>query len=152
MRTKSVILFAIFALFSSVLLAQEVTEVKDMDVKEMDSKDNSFYKNGLTVKALLLDYQSQNGGEISNINRYHHGFEVGYIRNLTDRISVGFPVKVGVVTYDVGLDDFHKTIIGIDVVGQYNFLDSKAPLIPYATLGYGYVSVSYTHLTLPTKA
>ncbi|MEE9373652.1 MAG: thrombospondin type 3 repeat-containing protein [Saprospiraceae bacterium] len=139
MQTKPVILIIIFTLFAILLAAQEADEIQDMEVKEMNKKDNSFYKNGLTVKALLMDYQSQNDGDIGAINKYHHGFEVGYLRSLTDRISVGIPLKVGVVTYDVGLENFHKTVIGADIVGHYNFLGSSSPLIPYVTLGYGYV-------------
>lgn len=139
MYTKPVVLFALFSMFLSFALAQESSDVQEMEMKEMKDKDNTFYRNGLTVKALLMDYQSQNGGDLGQVNKYHHGFEVGYLRNLTNRISIGVPVKVGVVTYDVDLDNFHKTVIGVDIIGQYNFLDFNAPVIPYATVGYGYV-------------
>jgi len=140
MYTKSILFTLLFSLITLHISAQDNMEVKEMEVKEMNDKSSqSFYRDGLTVKALLMDYQSQNGGDISSINKYHHGFEVGYLRNLTDRISVGIPIKVGVVTYNVGLDDFHKTVIGADIIGQYNFLSSDSPVIPYASLGYGYV-------------
>ena len=139
MYIKSIILIALLSLMSLVLFGQEEMEVKEMEVKEMDNKDNSFYRNGLTVKALIMDYQSQNGGDIGEIGAYHSGFELGYMRRLTDRISLGIPLKVGVVTYDVGIENFHKTVIGVDLVGQYDFLELGRPVVPYATLGYGYV-------------
>ncbi len=139
MYTKPVILIVILFLSFSFVSAQDSGEVQDMEMKEMDDKENTFYRDGITVKALLMDYQSQNGGDLGQVNKYHHGFEVGYLRSLTDRISIGLPLKVGVVSYDVELDNFHKTVVGIDIVGQYNFVGPQSSLIPYATLGYGYV-------------
>ena len=146
MYTKSILFTLLFSFVISFVSAQEETDVQEMEVKEMEDKsNNSFFRDGLTVKALLMDYQSQNGGDISQVNKYHHGFEVGYLRNLTDRISVGIPLKVGVVTYSVGLEDFHKTVIGADIIGQYNFLSSSSPVIPYVSLGYGYVYEKASH-------
>ena len=138
MYTKPVILIALLLLSFTWSSAQE-SEVAEMEIKEMEEKKPMFHKNGLTVKALLMDYQSQNGGDLGQVNKYHHGFEVGYLRNITERISVGIPFKAGVVTYDVGLENFHKTVLGVDIIGQYNFLPMSSTLIPYATLGYGYV-------------
>ena len=37
-------------------------------------------------------------------------------------------------------------------LGTYNMTSEEAELLTYESLKYGYRPVSYTHLTLPTKA
>ena len=60
MYTRIAITILLFFLIPfSTLLAQDNTDIQEMEVKKMDEKDDSFYRNGLTVKALLMDYQSQ---------------------------------------------------------------------------------------------
>ena len=66
---------------------------------------------GITVKALLLDYQSQNGGSFSAFQSYHHGFEIGFMKKLQDRIYVGLPIKLGVVQQTDQVDGFNRYLI-----------------------------------------
>ena len=61
---------------------------------------NPFYQQGMSFKALFMDYQSQNGGNISEFKAYHHGLEIGYHHNLQSNINLVVPVKIGVVSSD----------------------------------------------------
>ena len=48
--------------------------VSDLDAQA--AKDDM----GITVKALLLDYQTLNGGDFSAFQAYHQGFELGFFK------------------------------------------------------------------------
>ena len=39
---------------------------------------NPNYPIGISFKALLMDYQSQNGGSFSSFREYDPGFEIGF--------------------------------------------------------------------------
>ncbi len=138
MNNKSFVLLLAFLMICCGIYGQEEQPANPVQEEQME-KEMSFYQNGLTVKALLMDYQSQNGGDIGEIGRYHHGFELGYIRKITDRINIGVPLKVGVVSSESGINELHKTVIGLDLIGQVNLVSSSSPVIPYITVGYGYV-------------
>ncbi len=94
---------------------------------------------GIRVRALLLDYQSQNGGDITAFNQYHHGFELGLLKHLTSGLYVNIPFRVGVVPHENNLDGSHKTIASADAQIQYHLLKPNSPIIPYLTAGAGYV-------------
>lgn len=94
---------------------------------------------GISVKALLLDYTSQNGGEITDFKSYHTGFEIGFIKNIIDPINIYIPIKVGVVQGQDGIDDLQRSLFGIDAQIQYQFVRDGAAVIPYLTAGLGYV-------------
>ena len=99
-------------------------------------------KNGISFKALLMDYESQNGGEISAIKDYHHGFEIGYHRLINEKLSFNIPVKFGNVNAGNrdSLNGLHRKVVGLDVQAQYNFLKPFETVNPYALVGVGAVS------------
>ncbi len=99
---------------------------------------NPSYKYGLTTKTLFMDYQSQqDGGSISDFKSYHYGFELGFLYNLQENVNLVFPVKVGVVKSHVELDNFHKTVAGLDAQLQYQFFKPETKIIPYIMGGLG---------------
>lgn len=99
-------------------------------------------KNGISFKALLMDYQSQNGGSIDAVKDYQFGFEIGYHRLINDKFSLNIPVKFGNInagTTDT-LKGFREKVLGIDVQGQYQFLKPYEVINPYVLAGVGAVS------------
>jgi len=106
---------------------------------------NPYYNNGITVKSLFMDYQSQNGGSLTDFKSYHHGFEIGYMENLQRNINLVVPVKVGVVTsHNNPVNDLdnclHKTVYGIDAILQYQWYRPESQITPYIMGGLGGVS------------
>ena len=85
-------------------------------------------KQGISFKALFMDYQSQNGGSIGAIKDYDFGYEIGYYRKLQDNLKLVVPFKVGSVTShtnsEVDGSPFYKKVFGLDVQIQYQFLSS----------------------------
>ena len=100
---------------------------------------NAKYPYGISFKALFMDYQSQNGGSITDFSRYHHGFEVGLHKNLTENLNIVLPVKAGVVSsHNQDLANcFHKKVYGADAQLQYMFTRPGAKVIPYVMAGAG---------------
>ncbi len=100
---------------------------------------NPAYPWGVSFKTLFMDYQSQNGGDISNFGAYHHGFEVGLLRSINQNINVYVPFKYGVVSSHENreLNCFHKKVYGVDGQLQYVFYKASTKLNPYAMLGVG---------------
>jgi OOP family OmpA-OmpF porin len=98
---------------------------------------NPNFKTGMTFKKLFMDYQSQNGGEITNFGRYSHGFEIGYTRSLQPRLNLVVPLKVGVVSSHEELNDFQKSVVGIDAQIQYQLYKPESVVIPYFVGGLG---------------
>ncbi len=104
------------------------------------SAQNPAYSKGLSFKALFMDYQSQNGGDITKFNAYHHGFEMGYHMKLQDNVNLVIPFKMGVVSSHEEVDCLHKTIYGLDAQVQYQFYKPNAKVVPYIMGGIGGVS------------
>ena len=98
------------------------------------------YPKGISVKALFMDYQSQNGGDIAEFKNYHHGFEFGFHKTLQESINLVIPVKIGQVSSHNGVNNFHKTIFGADVQLQYQLYKPEAKVTPYLFGGVGGVS------------
>jgi len=103
---------------------------------------NPLYKNGISFKALFMDYQSQNEGNISAFRNYHHGLEIGYHINLQPNINIVVPAKIGVVrSHNLEANNsIHKTIYGIDAQIQYQHFNYKSNLTPYFMAGIGGVT------------
>lgn len=102
---------------------------------------NPDYKYGLTVKALFLDYQSQNGGSITDFKSYNHGFEFGFLYNVQDNVNIYVPVKIGVATSShQELAGLYKTIMGADIQLQYQFVKPNQVVVPYILGGLGAVT------------
>lgn len=86
-----------------------------------------------------MDYQSQNNGSFSNFSDYHHGLEIGYLRNIQPNLNLVVPLKIGVVnSLPIGeVDEQHKTVYGLDAQIQYQFWQPKKQIVPYLMAGLG---------------
>jgi len=121
---------------------------------------NPAYPLGVSVKTLFMDYQSQNGGDISNFSAYHHGFQIGLTKNLTPNINLVVPFRYGVVTshdQDIDVDTrncLHKSVYSLDAQVQYMFRKPEAKITPYGMLGLGGVTEveGETNLQIPFGA
>lgn len=96
---------------------------------------NPNYKTGITFKKLFLDYQSQNGGELAALRKYHSGYEIGVNYNLANSLNLVVPFHVGVPSSHVGIEDYHKTIFGLGAHIQYQFFNSNSQIVPYVVGG-----------------
>jgi len=98
-------------------------------------------KQGISFKALFMDYQSQNGGSIGAIKDYDFGYEIGYYRQLQDNLKLVVPFKVGSVTShtnsEVDGSPFYKKVFGLDAQIQYQFLKDSSIVTPYIVAGLG---------------
>ncbi|NNL91283.1 MAG: hypothetical protein HKO66_03510, partial [Saprospiraceae bacterium] len=107
------------------------------------SAQNPQYPYGLNFKALFMDYQSQNGGDISNFSAYHHGFEISAQKSINQNINVVVPFKYGVVkSHDSDLEYIHKRVYGLDAQVQYQFYRAETKVNPYVLAGIGGVNES----------
>lgn len=97
---------------------------------------NTANKSGVTFKKLFMDYQSQNGGNITNFKDYRHGYEIGYQRMLSNNVAIAIPLRYGVVNSD-SINDFKKRIASLDAQFQYRFETSGKRLTPYVFAGAG---------------
>ncbi len=109
-----------------------------MNISTLDAQ-NPNYPWGINSKVLFMDYQSQNGGDISNFGAYHNGFEIGLLRSINENINISIPFKYGVVTsHNQDFNNcFHKKVYGLDGTLQYLFYKPDANLQPYGMLGLG---------------
>ena len=100
---------------------------------------NPQYPFGLSYKALMLDYQSQNGGSITDFGSYHYGFEIGFHKNLNQNLNLVIPVKAGVVSSHAAehANCFHKKVYGADAQIQYMFYRPDTKVTPYVMAGAG---------------
>ncbi len=94
---------------------------------------------GITVKALALDYVSQNGGEFSAFNDYHTGMEIGFLKGLTDKVTLAVPLKIAVAQSTDDLENLHNALLSVDGTLRYNFIRPGAKVEPYVLGGVGYV-------------
>jgi len=95
-------------------------------------------KSGVTFRKMFLDYQSQNGGNISNFGNYRQGYELGYTRRFTDKFGLSIPLRYGVVdTHREDINDLRKRIFSGDVQLQYHFYADGRKFIPYLLAGAG---------------
>lgn len=100
---------------------------------------NTDYKNGISFKKLFLDYQSQNGGDISAFKNYRHGFEIGLHRHLNKNIKIVIPFHMGVVNSSESVDCLKKNVYGVDAQVNYQFIKEGSSLVPYFIGGVGIV-------------
>jgi outer membrane protein OmpA-like peptidoglycan-associated protein len=93
---------------------------------------------GISVRAVFMDYQSQNGGDLTEFQAYHHGFELGYQKMLSDNFNLYVPFKVGVVNRsEVSTECLHKSIYGLDAQLQYLFQKPTSIVSPFVVGGIG---------------
>lgn len=101
---------------------------------------NNELKHGITFKKLFMDYQSQNGGEITDFQQYTHGWEIGYVKPLQDKLNLVLPLKVGVVRREDNLEDLRKAVVGLDAQVQYYLPKDSSVITPYFMGGLGAVT------------
>lgn len=102
---------------------------------------NPQFPYGFSIKNLFMDYQSQNGGDISNFSAYDHGFELSAHKTINTNLSVVVPLKYGVVRSHLGDSDFiHKQVYGADATVQYQFYRPETKVNPYVMAGVGAVN------------
>jgi len=96
-------------------------------------------KNGISFKGLLMDYQSQNGGNFDAIKDYQAGFEIGYHRFLANKLYLNVPIKVGNINREKinVLDGVNRKIVGGDLKLNYNLKNIDAKINPYILAGVG---------------
>ena len=106
---------------------------------------------GISVKTLLMDYISQNGGDFTAFQEYHTGLEVAFLKNISGPLNLAIPIKAGVVQDPVALGGIHKTLISIDAVLQFKLLKDQSPIVPYLLAGAGYVyeNPGISHVQIP---
>lgn len=99
---------------------------------------NVSYPIGLSVKNLFLDYQSSNGGDISNFSAYDQGFEISVQRAINDKVSIVLPFRYGVIGIpELDRTVYHRNIYSLDLQAQYSFYNTDRKLSPYAIAGLG---------------
>ncbi len=94
---------------------------------------------GLTVKALALDYISQNGGDFTAYNQYHTGLEIGLLKKINPNINVAVPIKIASIQSVDQIEGLHNGLLSIDGIVQYQFNRPDAKVYPYVMGGVGYV-------------
>jgi len=107
---------------------------------------------GISFKALFLDYQSQNGGSFGALKDYDYGYEIGYYRQLQSNLKLVVPFRVGAVTSHTN-DELEnrpefKKIFGLDAQLQYQFLRDNGVVTPYIIGGLGGVVESVGEFNL----
>lgn len=125
MKNLAYILFLLFCLKSISIQAQ-----------------NPDYPMGISFKVLMMDYQSQNGGDLTAFKEYHHGFEVAFHKQINEKINLTIPFKMGAVSasHQTLLKDLHKRVMGIDAQVRYLLGKKDASIGPYVFGGLGGVS------------
>lgn len=98
---------------------------------------NDVNKSGISFKKLYMDYQSQNGGDITAFKDYDHGFEIGYHRNLAKNLNLIVPLKTGIVRSNAENEGLEKRVFGFDAQVQYQFSSLSKRFVPYAMAGLG---------------
>jgi len=103
---------------------------------------NSNFNKGISVRALFMDYQSQqDNGSITAFNDYHHGFEFAYHHRLNQNVKFVLPVNVGQVSShllqntDSNKNCLHKTVYGLGGQIQYEFGNLQSKIVPYIVGG-----------------
>ncbi|HMQ07590.1 MAG TPA: thrombospondin type 3 repeat-containing protein [Saprospiraceae bacterium] len=149
----TIVLFCIL-LFGSISMSQDAStnqSVIDKEVMSDPQKKDNDSTLGISFRWLMMDFQSQNGGDIGAIKDYDTGFEIGIYNKLTERINLVLPLRFGVVS-DMNSEISRKmSIAGLDVKGQYLITKRDALVVPYATVGVGAVAEDWkdVHFEVP---
>ena len=95
------------------------------------------YPMGISFKKLMMDYQSQNGGDLGAIKDYHHGVEIGFHKRIAGPLNVVIPFKYGNINDGQIAKGTRKSIIGADLQFQCMFYNKTSKIIPYLMGGIG---------------
>lgn len=102
------------------------------------SAQSSQFRQGLTVKRIFTDYQSQQGGTLSKLRSYRPAWEIGYKRNIGDQLQLHIPFRTGVLSTS-GEDAQNVSFLGLDIQGQYFWNKNNWRFRPFVTGGVGFV-------------
>lgn len=100
---------------------------------------NPAYPYGLSFKTLFMDFQSQNGGNITSFKDYHYGFEIGFHKKINQNINLVVPFKYGnvnTIPHD-GDNCLHMKVVGLDAQIQYQLYKPDTKLVSYFVAGLG---------------
>lgn len=114
---------------------------------QLFSQDDETTLHGISAKLLFLDYNTLNsvdGFKVTN------GLEIAYVRNLTQNLAFGFPIKIGVANIDGS--DQKTTLVGADFIGQYQFGMQESRFKPYLFAGAGIVFEEFDNNNLQIPA
>jgi outer membrane protein OmpA-like peptidoglycan-associated protein len=92
---------------------------------------------GLVFKRLFMDYQTLHGGDFGAFRDYTDGFEVGYFFPVIDNLDVYIPLKVGLGNRSD--EEINNRLLGLDIQGQYHFIQNPNIISPYFLAGVGAV-------------
>ncbi len=148
MEKKITILLLWFLCISVVIQGQQVDGAASKETIVDTVKVDNDSTLGISFKLLMLDYQSQNGGDLSAIKDYNTGFEIGLYKELSNRINLVVPAKFGVVTRMDSEILTRMTIAGLDVQGQYLLNKRDGLVIPYVMAGAGAVVESWEDVNI----
>ena len=90
---------------------------------------------GISTKYIYLDFDSPVSNDFLKSKSF--GFEVAYLKNINDVISLNFPLRLGTSTFERedGTEEQH-TILGFDTQLQLKY-DKGHRIIPYLLVGLG---------------
>ena len=91
--------------------------------------------NAIIGKRIVSDYYSPTTGEFTEFDNYRGGFELAYLRNISNRINAVIPLKVGVI--NLPDEDNNLTTLGVDFLAHLQFFKEENPAIPYLMGGLG---------------
>jgi len=101
-------------LMGKILLIAFLGLLLSFSLYAQDEGSKSDHNVGITVKALAMDYISQNGGQFTDFRSYHTGFEIGVMKRIKERIYLHLPFKVGVVQHESGVANENKSLLSIE--------------------------------------
>ncbi len=96
---------------------------------------------GLTLKSLLVDYESTISGEFEGLEGMNGGYEIGLTKRLSERIVLAFPLKLAMVDFD--RFDRNLKVLHLDAQVQYHLYQSKRIANPYFMTGLGIAMVDF---------
>ncbi len=91
--------------------------------------------NAIIGKRIFSDYYTPTNGEFTEFSNYRGGFEVAYLRNLSQAVNAVIPFKVGVI--NLPEEDNNLTTLGVDFLAHLQYFREKNPAIPYLLGGIG---------------
>ncbi len=90
---------------------------------------------GLTMKALLVNYESTSSEVFEGLAGMNGGFELGITKQLNDRFTLAFPLKLALADFD--RFDQNLKVLHLDGQVQYHLYRSKRVANPYFMSGIG---------------
>lgn len=100
----------------------------------LQAQDAAAPLNGILAKVLFIDYNTPNSIEGFKPT---NGLELAYLRNITQNVAVGVPLKIGLAS--LGGSEEKTVIFSLDAIAQYQFGNAESIARPYIFGGVGMV-------------